>query len=98
MGDFMDFIKTTMHNPQVIVDHVLPLAAELFVELIFNGAEQGFLIEIGLFHHMRGSEKGALEGDALHTELQLGIGGLFTGDLEGIDVEDMNVIVDDVAL
>jgi hypothetical protein len=48
-----------------------------------------------LLEQARGREERALEGDALHAQLQIRVGGLLAGDAEGVDEEHANLPLDD---
>ncbi len=52
----------------------------------------------GTFLHIGGMEERALEGVALHAQLQIGVAGFFARDLERIEIEDADLVVDDVLL
>ncbi len=51
-----------------------------------------------LAQHRRSGEERALEGVALHAQLQLGAVGLLARDLEGVEVEDAQFLIDDLLL
>ena len=95
--DLDDLVEAAAHHPQVVLHHPLALAAELGPQLILDGLEQAVLVETSTLHEGRGGEEGALEGVALHAELKLRVRGLVTGDLEAVDVEDVDLLIDDEA-
>ena len=92
-GDLDELIVATTHDPQVVFDHTGALAAELVLQLILDGGKQLLFGEARLRHHRRRLEEGALEGDALHAQLQLRIGRLLAGDLEAVDGEDADLVL-----
>ena len=95
-GDHLvDLVETALHHPHVVIHDSLSLGAEFLLELVVNGAEELLLGEPRLFHHRRGGEECTLEGDALHPELEVGIGGLFPRDLESVQVVNLDLLVDD---
>ena len=57
--------------------------------------EEAPLVEPVLFHDSGGGEERALEGDALHAQLEIGVRGLVAGDLERIQVEEADLLVQD---
>ncbi len=93
--DFLQFFITAPDHAQVVFDHALALLAELVVELAFDGLEQGVLGETGPLHDVGRMEERALEHVALHAQLQVGVGGLVAGDLEGIQIEHPDALLDD---
>ena len=96
--NLVDFGVTALHHAQVVVHHALALLAELVVELVFDRLEQRFLIQAGALLYARGMEERALEGVALHAQLQIGVGGFLARDAERIQVKDMDVVVGDELL
>jgi hypothetical protein len=75
-----------------------PLPPNLDLQLGLDRGEQRVLGQAGVGHGRAGGEEGALEGDALHAQLQLGGAGLLAGDLEGVEVEHADLVVDDELL
>jgi hypothetical protein len=71
-----DLVEAAPHHAHVVLDHPRALAAELVLELTADRVEQPDLVEAGLLHQRRRGEEGALERDALHAQLQVGVGGL----------------------
>ncbi len=99
VGDLHDLLEAAAHHAHVVIHHALALGAELVLELFLDRVQQGFLGQTVLFEQRRGGEEGALEGDALHAQLQFGVGRLVARDLETVHVEDADVVVhDDLAV
>ena len=96
--DLPGFIEAAAYHAQVVLHHAFALGAELGVELAFDGSEELLLVQPCHFHQGRAGEEGALEGVALHAQLQLRVARLFAGDLEAVDVEHANLVIDDELL
>ena len=88
-------VEAAAHDAQVVLDHAGALAAELVLQLVADRLEQRRLVEAGLLHRAGRGEERALEGDALHAQLQLRVARLLARDLEGVEVEDLDLLVDD---
>jgi hypothetical protein len=98
LRDLGQFGVAAPHHAQVVGYHARALAAELRLQLRLDRGEQRVLGQAGIGHGRAGGEERALEGDALHAQLQLGGPGLLAGDLEGVEVEHADLVVDDELL
>jgi hypothetical protein len=96
--DFDDLVEAALDHAHVVLDDARALRAELVLQLVADRVEQLGVAEPRLLHDGRGGEKGTLEGDTLHAQLQVGVGRLFPGDLEAVDGEDLEALVDDHSL
>ena len=83
-GDFFHLVEPAADNAHVVFDDARALLAELVFELRFDGVEERFSPSFASCHNRRNSEESALERDALHAELQLGVVGLFARNLERV--------------
>ena len=97
IDDLDDLVEAATHDAQVVLHDTLALGAELVADLLLHGGEESGLVEPGALHQRGRGEEGTLEGVALHADLQLRIGRLFTGDLEAVDVIDADLVLDDVS-
>ena len=98
VDDLADLVEAAAHDGDVVLHDARALAAELGLELLLDRAEQLLLAQAGVLAHLGGGEERALEGVALHAQLQLGAAGLLAGDLERVEVEDADLVVDDLLL
>ncbi len=70
--------------------------AELLLELGPDPVEQLLFRQAFLCHHGRGPEERAHERGPLHPVAQLGVAGLFRGDLEPVQQHDLVLLLDDL--
>jgi hypothetical protein len=84
---------------QVVLNHARAFAAEFGWRSWSSDGREQFLRRLRPARFMTGrsGEEGALEGVALHAELQLLVARLLAGDLEGVEVEDLDFILEDEA-
>jgi hypothetical protein len=96
VGDLVDFRITAAHHGQVVLHHARALGAELGLQLLFNGAEQRFFGQARVGAHRRRVEERALEGVALHAQLQFGAAGFVACDLECVEVINADLLLHDL--
>jgi hypothetical protein len=87
--DLDDLGEAAAHHAQVVLHHALALAAELGPATgpRWPGTDH-LSVEAGALHQGEAAKKAPWKAIALHAQLEFHVGGLVTGDLEAIDVED----------
>ncbi len=94
-GNLIKLVVASADHAEVVLDDTRALASELGLKLVLDGFEKLFFRESGVLHDRGGLEERALEGDTLHAEHELGIGGFLSGDLESVDEPHLDVVVPD---
>ena len=91
------FVAAT-HHAQVVINDAVAFLAKLGFELVLDGGKQRFFGKTRTLLHIGGAKERTLKGIALHTQLQVGVAGFFTRDLERIEEEHADLFVHDVFL
>ena len=98
VDDLGELVEAALDHSQVVLDHARAAAAELALELHADRLQQPFLIEALLGQQRGRGEERALEGDALHAQLEICVGGFLPRDPEGVEVVAADVALDDLPL
>ncbi len=92
---FIHLVEAATHHAHVVVHHAAAFGTKLVFQLVFDGFQQALFRQAGFLHQRRRSEKCALKRDALHAQLQFGVGGFLAGNFETVYVIQADVVVND---
>ncbi len=90
-------VEAAPDHAHVVFDHPLAQVTELLLQLCFDALEQLVLAQRLPLHQRGDLEEGPHESSTLHAIAQLGVGGLFAGDLERVNEKDLQILLFDLA-
>jgi hypothetical protein len=97
LGDLAQLVEAAADHPEVVLDHARAARAEFLLQALAHRVDQPFLVEPMLGEQAGGGKECALEGDALHAQLEVGVGGLLARDAEGVEVAEPDLARRDLA-